>query len=712
MSLRLAESFVNTNVPGAYVDVRVQSTPVGIGASGNILLIGEADGGADFTAETLSQNSFGSNQADRIAAKYLSGPLVDAARILGSPSNDTDITGSANRVFYAKTNVSAKAQSTVDTDYGTLKDQNFGTPGNRYSWKNLQITAESAPTKTGGTVPSLGAALNGATFGIRKDGAAITNITLSGTATDHDTIAELAVEIAAQLPAGMTCAAEGDAVKITYSADAAANRKGWGKSFELIDTDPGDLAALGLTAGLTVSGAEPEVELNIVRPDINANESIPVSADVAFLIGYAGTTATVSITSTHLTTTVTGGAGGNLNIPLANATTLASLAALVASNTGYTCSADPASAQLPPSALDRVTNQPICSTAAGQTPGRIKRAAFNWQKALSTSRYLSFTPTATAGIPASTSAFAFLSGGTKGATTSASIAAALTKAEGISINFVIPLFSRDASADIADGLTDAASTYTIDAVHAAAKNHVLKMSSVLMKRNRVAMCSYKGSYTEAKAKAGTLASYRANMTFQDVTQTDSQNVIKQFQPWMGSVVAAGMQSAGFYKAIVKKFANVISFVDPTGFDSGNPADVSDALDAGLMFLEAPAAGVRWVSDQMTYGFDTNFVYNSLQAVYDSDILSLDFADSLEKAFVGKSLADVDAATVASFITDKMDGYKKLKLIASSDDAPLGYRNVSIEISGPVLRVSVEIKLATAIYFIPIVIEISQVQRAA
>jgi hypothetical protein len=60
----------------------------------------------------------------------------------------------------------------------------------------------------------------------------------------------------------------------------------------------------------------------------------------------------------------------------------------------------------------------------------------------------------------------------------------------------------------------------------------------------------------------------------------------------------------------------------------------------------------------------------------------------------------------------MAGYKSLKLIAASSDAPLGYKDQLVTINGPVMTVSVNIKLATAIYFIPISIAISQVENSA
>jgi len=716
MSLRLATSFVNTNVPGSYIDVRVKSTPVGVGASGNIALIGEAAGGESFSSENLKENFFTPDQTGRVAQKYISGPIVDAMNALSSPSNDADIQGSVNRVYILKTNAGTKAQATVDTDYGTLRDQNWGIDGNKYSWKALAAATEIAPSITSGDLTAIiatPATLNGLNFSVRLNGSAIAAITLSGTDTDHDSLAKLVTEIDTALPAGVSCEAVGTtALRIFVDTDAAAWRKGWGKALELIDSTPNDLATIELDPGLVTSAQEPEVELNVVRADINLNETLEARADIAMEIGYAGTTATMTINATTLTTTVTGGAGSALSLTLAQFVTIQALADYINNQPGYTATAAPAAAQKSPMELDQISAIGICSTAAATKPGRLKRAMTAFKAAVATSQAVEFVATATAGLPTPTSTFTFLAGGGRGATTAATLVDALTKLEGVNVNFVIPLMSRDAAADIADGKTDASSTYTVDAVHAATKSHALKMSQVKLKKNRIAMLSYKGTYSETKQKAGALAAFRATLTMQDAKQVDSLGTVQTYQPWYQAVIAAGMQSAGFYKSIVKRFANVISFVDPSGFDSGSPGDVSDALDSGLLFMEEATAGVRWVSDQTTYGFDTNFVYNSLQAVYLSDVLSMDLAESLGNAFTGKSLADVDAGVVLGFVSTKMDGYKKLKMIASSDDAPLGYKNVTIEIDGPVLSVALEAKLSTSIYFIPIVLELSQVSSSA
>ena len=718
MAQRITTSFVNTNRPGSYFDVKVKSTPVGVASSGNIVIIGEASGGAavmgvdSVNGDVLKDNFFTPDQLAQVEKKYISGPIVDAFRALSSPSADANINGSANRIYIAKSNAGSKAEATIETAYGTLSDKNWGLDGNKYSYQISQSLSEVAPSITGDVITAFGATLDGASFTVRQNGGAASVVTL-GTGT-HADIDALVIELNALLPVGLS-AAEGtapDSLRIYMDADVAANSKGWGKSFELIDSTPGDLALIEHAAGLVSSSQEPEVQIDINRQDTNVNEQFLAAAEIAMEIGYEGTTATITITDTMLTTTVVGGSGGDLSIVLAEHATISVLAAYIASQSGYSCYADHASTQTSPVKLYNISAQGICSTGASLKPGRVKKAAANVQKALDQSAVLDFEADASEGLPDVMAVKAFLSGGAKGATLAADIADAVIDLEGINVNFVVPLFSRDASEDIADGLTDASSTYTIDATNALIKSHVLKMSTPKIKKHRSAFLSFWGDFSDAKDKAGSLANYRISLAMQRTSQANSQGVVQNFLPWHTACIAAGMQAAGFYKSITNKFANVISFEDPSGFDSGSPGDIEEALDAGLLFLEKAVVGNKWVCDQTTYGIDTNFVYNSIQATYDADLVSLDLAESFQNAFVGQSLADVDAATALSFLASKMDQYKKQKLLAASDDAPLGFKNAKVSINGPIMEISVEIKLATAILFIPINIEISQVQSAA
>jgi hypothetical protein len=721
MSLRVVTSFINTNIPGAYPNVTVQSQPVGLGSSGVVVIFGEAAGGPSYQDVALINNSFTPDQLAKVQQQYISGSIVDAMSALAAPSDDPDITGSANLIYIAKTNASTKASSAFAADYGTLSDSNWGVPGNSYKYQVLAVDAEVAPTYTGSVITAFGAPLNGASFSIRLDGGAADVITLSATAGNHATIAELVTELNTMLPSGIVASASVapvNALVLTVSPDSAAWGKGWGKSFELVDSTPGDLAALGLAAGLTESSQEPVIDVNIINTNTNVNQTLAVSADIALEVGYAGTTGTLTIASGTLTTTVTGGTGGNLSIVLSQYTTISDLALFIASQPGYSAVCPPNAQQLPPSALDAVSAIGIASTGATLLPGRIKDGASNFAKALATS-VLIFAPgsAGNAGLPAPMANQVFLTGGTLGPTLAIDIINVLTQLAGINCNIIVPLFSQDATEDIAAGNTDSGSTYTIAAVNAATKNHCIQFSTPALKKNRICILSFTddtvNTYINAKAQAQSLGNYRCSLTMQEVMQVNSQGVIETFQPWYASTLAAGMQAGGFYKAIVNKAANIVSYVDPAGFDSGSPGDVEDALSAGLLFFsqDTGRAGY-WVSDQTTYGFDTNFVYNSIQAVYASDLVALDLAQSFFHQFVGQSLADVSASSGLSFLTQKMDGYLKLKLIGSSSDAPLGYKNPKIVINAPEMDVYVEIKLATAIYFIPININISQIMQSA
>jgi hypothetical protein len=716
MAQRLSTSFVNTNIPGAYPEVTVKSTPVGITSTGDIVIIGEAEGGADYSEETLKDNFFTPTQLDRVSAKYLRGPIVDAMRALVSPSNDTGITGSVGKVYIVKTNEGSQAQATVagvSGNYGTLKDKNYGLDGNKYYYQVTQIEDEVGPSKQGADlVIGDGSIFNGLSFSFIGNGGVTTVVTLSGTQTDHDTKTKLAAEIDAQLPAGFSCVeATTDAIIFQSDADAGANEDGWGKSFELIDSTPGDLAALGHSAGLIVSSQEAEIEFSIKRQDTNTNEAFAIEAEIALTIGYDGSSASVDISGGVLSTTVVGGSGGNLSINLDEYTTMADLAAFINSQAGYSASSISASNNLSPLRLDEVSSIGIASSE-GNEPGRIKRAAYNVALKVSESSVVDLEFAVGAGLPAEMANAEFLTGGAKGATSSADIVNAIPALEGIKVNFVLPLFSRDASDDIADGLTDSGSTYTIDAINFAIKSHVLAMSTVKLKRNRIAMLSKYADYLDVKAHAQSLASFRSVVCFQKTSQTNSLGEVVDFMPWHTAAIATGMQSAGFYKSLTNKFANVISFKDVDGFDSGNPGSVEDAIDSGLMFLQAETAGNKWVVDQTTYGFDSNFVYNSLQAVYMSDVLAIQLAESLERFAVGQSLADINAASMAGHISKKMEEYRRLKIIGASDDAPLGYKNLKININGPIAEVKLEAKLATAILFIPIQLELSQIQSSA
>lgn len=718
MSQRLVTPYVNTNVPGTYVNYVVLTQPTGVSSSGIAVIMGEANGGPSYEQSALKNNVFTPDQLDKVTQIYTSGQIVDAFTAMASPSNDPNITGTATLVYIQKTNSGTIATSTVlnatPATYGTFSDINYGTLGNQDQYQVLSVDAEVAPTVQGTTIPAFGSALTGVMFTIRLNGGAAAVVgPITGSPAN---VAAVVTELNTFLPSGITASAGTamNSIALTMTADPDAWDNGWGKSFELFDSTSGDLAALGLTAGLNVSSQEPSIEVQDSNISRGVSETLTADASVAFMIGYQGTTATMTINQAAgtLTTTVTGGSGGNLSISLPEYTTIGTMVGFIASQPGYSCTVVPAANQLPTTALDNVTAIGISSSAAGDEPGRVKDSLFNFKQAMSVSRIMTFAATATAGLPAPMALPAFLSGGSRGATLANDIVEAVDQLSAITCNIIVPLFSQNASADITAGQTDPGSTYTIAAIDALLKSHCLEMSDPSLDRNRIAILSNNGTFAAAQMIAQTLATFRCALAFQNVTQVNSAGVITQFQPWYAAVIACGMQLGGFYKAIVNKYANVISIIDPSDYNSGDPGDTSEALSAGLLPMWTDIGGPKWVSDQTTYLTDSNFVYNSIQAVYDADVITIDLKSSFTQAFIGQSLADVSAASASAFLSQKMATYMQLKLIAPSNGVPLGFNNAKVTIAAPTMTISVNIFLATAIYFIPITFSISAVQQSA
>lgn len=828
-------------IPGAYSSIKVQGANSGLASTGILMLVGEADAGPRFSAETdLESNSFGPDQLAAVTSKYKSGPLVDAFRSAAQPANDPNITGAPNRFVLVKTNTSTKASGALPKQttgtWGTLKDKSYGKLGNLIYWQVAAATSEVVPSTGAYTfIPPVGTVgvtfrVNGdaavsmttvaniqppafvtqvdglagvlATGGVNRTmlsvsgtltvdanpggaGATIIDLTRSSSWTNAPTIGDtLIIPVGSPIagasqenvgayvvtavtastlratklsdagkaspaavvgvvtnpvdigPAAIAAVTDAQAFSpVTISNEAGDPIDGVGKALEIAETTGGtDLLsrtafALGTSGAVTwvsktgaakllTSASEYRANLQVNRQTDNVNEELIAGGEVALKIGYLGTTATMTITDTTLTTTVVGGSGGNLSVTLADFPTISDLATFINSQTGYSCSVGTAVlGQLPSVSLDNVSGQKICGHF-GEQPGRVKIDAYRMFKQISESSVLvqlnDPAVQADAGLPKVTTGIAYLSGGAKGGSTSADFTAAIDALAAVRGNFVIPLVSRNAAADIADGLTESSSTYDIDVINAYTKTHCLKMSTLKKRRNRQAFCSKEDTFANAKSAAANLASFRTSLAFQDFKQVNSQGQLVQFQPWMGAVLAAGMQAAGFYRAIVNKGINTSGvLMRDASFSDKDDVQLEDALLAGLLpARKSLTGGFTWVSDQTTYGKDTNFVFNSIQAVYVADIIALSTAQRMEAAFVGQSVADVSAGIAKAYLEGIMADFMALKLIAPSDDAPKGFKNLTVQISGPAMVVSCEVKLAGAIYFIPVSFLVSQVTQTA
>jgi hypothetical protein len=471
---------------------------------------------------------------------------------------------------------------------------------------------------------------------------------------------------------------------------------------------------------VNVSPAEYKAGVSLVRQVDATNQTLTIGGNVILTLGYTGTTASAVISGTSMIITLTGGSSSALSpitIDLEDYTTINDLCSYLNTLGGFSAAAETASkGSMAPINLDDGTFN--FATEKGVRTGRIKADGYYFATAITyDSTLVDIAPPGVAtkldGLPAPIAA-SFLAGGSRGATVQADIQGALDALKDVNGNFLVPLFSNDSAADISDGVTAATSSYTIDSINAACRSHVLQMSTLKQAKPRQALVSYWGTFTAAKNAAGNISQPRGFMPFQKVKDVDSAGTLKTFKPWAAAVKAAGMQAAGSYRDITGKFINISGIVDPVGYNNQSLSNREDALLAGLCpVIHEEEGGFTWVSDQTTYSADSNFLYNSLQAVYAADTVAATAAKRMGRIFKGQSLADVNAAVGVAVLGTILSEMKDQKWLGASDDAPKGYKNLVVKVvNGNALVCSGEIKIATGIKFIPISFLVTAISQTA
>jgi hypothetical protein len=512
---------------------------------------------------------------------------------------------------------------------------------------------------------------------------------------------------------------------------------GQGQSLEIADTSTGtfsnsvftfisptsatpavlaDWTSTATAAWAITSSREYGVTLNVARQIDNISQNIVVDGKVILTLGAVATTASAVIANNELTITVSGGSlPASTALDLTQFLTINDLAFQLKALGFMAAAATATVGQLSPTVLDNGTY--TLATSQGALTGRIKADGYAFAQAIKSSGIVTLNPayplSNPIGLPDVSVVTAF-TGGARGSTSNTDISQALDALKAVRGNFVIPLFSCDAAVDVADGLTDASSSYDVNSIAALVKSHVLFMSQLKQRRPRQGLLSFRGAYVDAKEFAGNVAQARCSTFFQDVRDVNSTGTIVQFRPWMAAVKAAGMQAAGFYKGLVNKFVNISGALQAAGDWTDDLDDnIADALQAGLCPIVADeTGGWVWASDQTTYGVDNNWIFNSIQAMYVCDIVQTTSMTRMNRAFVGQSVADISASIASMSFGAILDDFKRLHLLAASDDAPKGWRNMIVKVQGPALVCSVEIKVAGLVYFVPISFLVTPVIQSA
>jgi hypothetical protein len=718
MAINISFNGATIYKPGAYSKVNIDlSGGFPLSPTGLVAIFGESSAGAPGSAvPDISNNVFSPDQLPDIISTYGQGPIVDAALFLFSPGADGAIPSGAQSLYIYKTNASVRASLALANSYGTLTSLVYGVSGNQITYANTLVPATPASTVSSATFDTTNASIHNTTLILRVQGGASNTFTTPVSVTTRATLtAALAAggNWSGGVPSGVTFTVGGAtdaAATLTIARDLGTNpqRNGYSNNFQLVSGTL--LTYANLTAALYSSSTEDAAAIAIVNNNSLITESATIGGNIVMSFGRnGGTNPQVTINSSNIL--LINNAATEYTISLSNFPTLSALAAFINTTTGGNWAVSVGSAlygQLAPSILDQVANLGANGSLT-ILPAQIKKDKYDIVEFFANSANVSLAVSATAGLPDAATT-AYLSGGALGGTSSASITNALTAFQGVRVNSIVPLFSRNATADITDGLTDPSSTYTISAIHQAVKTHLSLMATVKNKSERQGYLSLKDTYANCKLQSQNLASARIQLCIQDIKQASAQGVIKWYQPWVGSALLAGARGGSpvglpmtfkyFNMNGIRQTAQAMTTADANIVNGFNPAtQYDDAIANGITFWENPqTGGFRLVVDNTTYGVDPNWVYNRANVQYAADVLAYDFRNQLENIYVGQK-NNISAASVQATCQSILNTYLAQGITVSTADAPNGYKQLVVQINGNVINISVVVKLVEGIDFV-------------
>lgn len=273
--------------PGSYSKTTVDLTGgFPIAPAGSVGIVGEADAGMPGSADDIRTNFFTPGQMAEVFAKYKSGPIVDAFRLLAVPSNDARIANGANKIYIYKTNASTQASGTLPTAYGTIESRNYGWDENTLNFQVASAQSEQGPQFA--SFAWMTDEANGAKWAVRVNGGAKQSVTINAADTPADVVTAFNLGVAGVLAGGGT-----DRVLL------AAGNIGAGKTIGLTASANGTIITLALA--LTTWNVNPTVGDTLYIPTGSAIQGAGGENVGGYLITSVTTTGLVALKLSDLT---------------------------------------------------------------------------------------------------------------------------------------------------------------------------------------------------------------------------------------------------------------------------------------------------------------------------------------------------------------------------------------------------------------------------
>jgi len=617
--------------------------------------------------------------------------------------------------------------------FAALASSTITNTGSSFFYGNVGTSPGTSVTLAGGTIVAGG----GLTMVLRLNGDASANdntFTLpSGIVTRALLQSALtnAGNWSAGLPSGMTFTVSGSAdtaafLNIAQALGSNPQRNGHGLNFQLVSG--GLLAAVNILAGLYISETEDMSVITINNTGALTTESGTVGGTIILELGRVGGGSVAPVATVNATNLLLiNNSVIEYTIPLANFPSMNSLVQFINGSTAGLWTAALPSAlvgQLPPSALDEAANVGA-NSSGGSLPAQFKDDAYAIKQFFAQSSNVKLIQTSGQGVnglldPQGPTYFA---GGSLGATQSADIPNALAAIQAVHVNSVVPLFSRDASKDILDLMTDPSSNYTIAAIHQSVKTFLSLQATTKARSECQGYLSLHDTYLNCKLQAQNLADARCQLAIQDQLEVNSLGSLVWFLPWAGACMLAGARGGSpvglpmtfkyFNTSGIRQTGQLMSTPAAQIVNDFNPAtQYDDAIQNGITFWEKPpTGGFRLVVDNTTYGADPNWVFNRANVLYASDVLAYDFRNQLQAIYVGVKNT-VSAAAVKSTCDSILTGYLAQGITVSTSDAPNGYKQLVVQIVGNTINISVVVKLVEGIDFVLATITLQRATSSA
>lgn len=418
-----------------------------------------------------------------------------------------------------------------------------------------------------------------------------------------------------------------------------------------------------------------------------------------------GTTATLTTSSTQLTTTLSGQSDGSLSltVPYSSYSTIQQVADYINAQQGYTATIRTTQpTQYLAANLDYVSTQNIKTPTAVNLYGVVYDIV---SKVTALSTLVTVTRTSPGNLPPANISTTFLTGGTTPAASNSDWQAAVNTLQSVRTNFLIGTSTSSSVFSIFSAFADQMQGKNEMHVHLGAPASQ--------------------SFTALQTLASGINDVNVNLWFQSIYFQNDQGVSTLYDPWMAAALAAGFQggTAPGTSFVNKSFNILGESHDTTTIDLFNNAD--QLILARLSFLRFNDATKSWnvVRALTTYSQDNND-YNTEPGIRSATNFAVyEIRNDIQIKFLGARTLYTEAGGTASSAARELIAFAKTledaNVIIKGNTVTNGKSNVlpavvidNVSISGDILRLRYGIRPIGAINFIFHDVTLKKVEQVA